>query len=92
MGVLDGKFPVKKLAKKFNIDDPQYLMDAIEALSYLILHLAKIDASEEEFISLYDMCHMNPVFKKKMIDLIKPYIPDLRDLLAKDNSKLNVHF
>ena len=46
MGISEGKIPVKKMSKKFGIDDPQYLLDAIDAVSYLILHMAKVNANE----------------------------------------------
>ena len=45
--------PVKKYAKALGIDDPSYLEDAIGSLGYLILHMAKVKASEEEFYLLY---------------------------------------
>ena len=45
--------PVKKYAKALGIEDPSYLEDAIGSLGYLILHMAKVKASEEEFYLLY---------------------------------------
>ena len=45
MGLNQEEIKIKKMAKKFGIDDPQYLQDAIDALSYLFLHLAKLNAS-----------------------------------------------
>ena len=54
MGLNDEEIKIKKMAKKFGVDDPQYLQDAIDALSYLILHLAKLNASQDDFSGIYD--------------------------------------
>ena len=41
------------MAKRFGMEDPAELEEAIESLAYLILHMAKVNASEEEFQALY---------------------------------------
>ena len=53
LGISQQKIPIKKLAKKFGLEDPSYLQEAVEALAYLILHICKINASEEEFFLIY---------------------------------------
>ena len=45
---------VHKMAKKYGIDDSQNLFDLIDALSYLILHLAKLNATEEDFANMFE--------------------------------------
>ena len=42
------------MSKNLGIDDYSSLQDGINALEYLILHIAKVKASEEEFYILYD--------------------------------------
>ena len=54
LGVSQQKIPIKKLSKKYGLEDPSYLQDAVEALAYLMLHMTKIKASEEEFFVIYD--------------------------------------
>ena len=89
---LTQSIPVKKTCKKFGIEDPQLLLDAIDAVSYLILHIAKINATQTEFESLYDACGMDPAYKGAMFEVIFPYIQDIRDLLAQENEKMTVRF
>ena len=42
----------------------------------MILHIAKVKANEQEFLSLYEACGLNPdpQFKKAMFDVVFPYI------------------
>ena len=74
LGLSDQKIPVKKMTKKFNIEDPQFLQDGIEAMAYLILHMTKIKASVEEFNLLYMQSGLNQreEFRKTMFDIIYP--------------------
>ena len=53
------KIPIKQLSKKVGLEDPVYLQEAIEALAYLILHMTKVKASEEEFFLLYQQSGLN---------------------------------
>ena len=61
-------------------------------MSYLILHMAKIKASEEEFSILYDQSGLNPQFKKHMFEAVYPYIMEIREMLAKENQKDQIRF
>eukprot|EP00356_Strombidium_inclinatum_P017034 CAMPEP_0170482480 /NCGR_PEP_ID=MMETSP0208-20121228/2479_1 /TAXON_ID=197538 /ORGANISM="Strombidium inclinatum, Strain S3" /LENGTH=54 /DNA_ID=CAMNT_0010755321 /DNA_START=104 /DNA_END=268 /DNA_ORIENTATION=+ len=54
MGISEQKIPVKKAAKKLGIEDPEDLEAGIQALAYLMLHFAKVKASEEEFVAIYE--------------------------------------
>ena len=47
------------MAKRFGIEDPADLEEAIEAVAYLILHMAKVKASEDEFKAIYDQTGLN---------------------------------
>ena len=53
LGVSQQKIPIKKMSKKYDLEDPSYLQEAVEALAYLILHMTKVKASEEEFFVIY---------------------------------------
>ena len=94
MGISNQPIPVKKMAKKFGIDDPQYLQDAIDAVAYLILHMAKVNANESEFLSIYDAVGLNanPTFKKAMYDVVFPNIASIREMLMSDNELSTVRF
>ena len=56
MGLTEGPLKIKKMAKRFGIDDPGLLSDAIDAIAYLILHTAKLNATEEDFNQLFEQC------------------------------------
>ena len=75
------------MAKRFGMDDPSDLEEAIESLAYLILHMAKIKASEQEFKALYDQTGLNTdeKFYKAMFNCVHPHLSDIRNLLDKDN-------
>ena len=94
LGVSQQNLPVKKMAKNFGMQDPSDLQDAIEALQYIILHIAKVNASEQEFLSLYDACGLNPDpnFKKAMYDSIFPHVQDIRQMLSKENDRFIAHY
>ena len=76
---------MNKVCKRFGIEEPSQLEDGIHAMSYLILHMAKIKASEEEFSILYDQSGLNKKFKKAMFDAVYSYLNEIRELLAKEN-------
>ena len=94
MGISNQPIPIKKMSKKFGIEDPQYLQDAIDAVAYLILHIAKVNASEQEFLSIYDACGLNPdpQFKKAMYDVVFPNIASIREMLMAENEHGTVKF
>jgi len=75
------------MAKRFGIDDPSDLEEAIEALAYLILHMAKIKASEEEFKAIYMQTGLNTDdrFYKAIFNVVHPHLGDIRNMLDKDN-------
>ena len=45
MGISQQKIPLKKMCKRFGITDINELEEGIDALEYLILHMAKVKAS-----------------------------------------------
>ena len=86
--------PLKKLAKRFGIQDVSDLEQGIDALQYLILHMAKVKASEEEFKYIYQSSglHQDKEFFKITFDVVFPYISEIRDMLDKENSKETLKF
>ena len=92
MSLTEGAMPVKKMAKKFGISDPQYLQDAIDALAYMILHIAKLNASQEDFETLFEQVKLKKEFRKPMYDVVAPHIEAIREMLATDNEQLTTHF
>ena len=87
MGFSQSKLPIKKMAKRFGLADSTDLELGIEALQYLILHMAKVKASDEEFKLIYQSSGLNPDFYQPMFDVIYPQIGEIRDMLDKDNNK-----
>ncbi len=45
LGLSDKRLPIKKIAKSLGLEDPDIAAEALEALAYMMLHLAKIKAS-----------------------------------------------
>ena len=54
LGISQKSIPIKKLANNLGIEDQSLLQNAIDALEYLILHIAKVNASQEEFYIIYE--------------------------------------
>lgn len=77
------------MAKRFGIEDVSDLEDTIEALAYLILHMAKVKASEEEFEVIYYQTGLNTneKFYKAMFNVVHPHLGDIRNMLDKDNQR-----
>ena len=66
---------------------------ALDALAYLILHLAKCNAvTEEQFEAIYDTSALKPEFKKGFYTVMKGSIKDLRELLLEENERGTLHF
>ena len=94
LGLSQQKIPIKKLTKNLGLEDPLYLQEAIDAMCYLMLHMAKVKANEEEFLLIYDQSGLNPdkAFKKVMFEIVHPYIGDMREMLNQENLKETAQF
>ena len=75
------------MAKRFGLADSTDLELGIEALQYLIPHMSKVKASDEEFKLIYQSSGLSPDFYQAMFDVIYPQIGEIRDMLDKDNNK-----
>ena len=65
----------------------------MDALAYLILHLAKCNAvSEEQFEAVYETSALKAGFKKVLYGVMKGSIKELRDLLLDENERGTLHF
>ena len=67
--------------------DPQDIQAALDALSYLILHLAKVKASADEFEIIYEQSLLKPSMKEAFQQAVFPHLDELREILAAENVK-----
>ena len=54
LGISEKRIPIKKWTRELGLDDTSYIEAGIDAMQYLILHIAKVNASEEEFSIIYE--------------------------------------
>ena len=54
--------------ERFGVD-PSDLQGAVDALAYLILHIAKVKASESEFEIIYEQSGLKPQLRKAFYDV-----------------------
>ena len=94
MGVSEQQIPLKKICKRYGIADVEELEAALNALAYLMLHMAKVKASEDEYKLIYEQSGLNPSphFAKAMFDVVFPNINDIRAILASENNQDGVRF
>jgi hypothetical protein len=67
--------------------DPQDIQAALDALSYLILHLAKVKASADEFDIIYEQSLLKLSLKEAFQQAVFPHLDELREILAAENEK-----
>ena len=94
LGISTVPIPVKKMAKKLGLDDPSDLQASIEALAYLMLHMAKVRASPEEFHLIYESSglHRHKAFEKAMFDIVYPQLEEIREILNQENLRDTTRF
>ena len=59
LGLSSAPIPVKKMARDAGLSSPEELQEGIEALTYVILHMAKVNATEEEYHLIYQSSGLN---------------------------------
>ena len=61
---------------------------------YVMIHLAKINASEDEFKIIYESTGLNPSqpFMKAFYDAVFPKINEIRHIISEDTVKDSVRF
>ena len=87
MGLLQQPIPVKKMARNLGLDDPSDLQASIEALGYLMLHMAKVKANPEEFSLIYQNSGLNrqKAFEKVFHDVVFFQLDEIRQILNQEN-------
>ena len=59
LGLSSAPIPVKKMARDAGLSSQEELQVGIEALTYVILHMAKVNATEEEYHLIYQSSGLN---------------------------------
>ena len=87
LGLSQTAIPVKKMARELGLEDPSELQAGIEALTYVILHMAKVNATEEEFHLIYGASGLNqkPAFEQAMFDVVYAALTEVREVLDQEN-------
>ena len=67
--------------------DPQDIQASLDALSYLILHLAKVKANADEFEIIYEQSLLKASLKQAFYEAVFPHLEELREILAAENDK-----
>ena len=66
---------------------------ALDALAYLILHLAKCNAvTEEQFEAIFETTSLRKAFKGVLFEVLKSSVKEIRDLLLEENERGTLHF
>ena len=75
------------MARDAGLSDPSELQAGIEALTYMILHMAKVNATEEEYHLIYQSSGLNtqPAFEQAMFDVVYAALTEVREVLDQEN-------
>ena len=66
---------------------------AMEALSYCVLHIAKVNvATMEQFIVIFETMTLKEEFKEPFFGAIRGSIGEMREILMRENERDTVHF
>ena len=77
--------PVRKIAKRFGVE-PEEIELSLEALQYLILHIAKTNSvSIEDFSSVYESTGLRTELGGALYGIVKGHIAELRKILDNEN-------
>ena len=77
--------PVRKIAKRFGVE-PEEIELSLEALQYLILHIAKTNSvSIEDFSSVYESTGLRMDLGGALYNIVKGHIVELRKILDNEN-------
>ena len=77
--------PVRKIAKRFGVE-PEEIELSLEALQYLILHIAKTNSvSIEDFSSVYESTGLRMELGGALYNIVKGHIAELRMILDNEN-------
>ena len=77
--------PVRKIAKRFGVE-PEEIELSLEALQYLILHIAKTNSvSIEDFSSVYESSGLRTELGGALYTIVKGHVAELRKILDNEN-------
>ena len=73
-------------------EDEHTVNSAIDALQYLILHLAKTNADNQNFETIFASSGIKEEFTENFKAAVMPKLSDLRDLLNVENESTSVRY
>ena len=74
--------PTKKIAKRSGLE-PEEVEIALEALQYLVLHVAKTNSYQrEDFNGVFQTTGLKPEFCEGLFVVVGSHVKELRDILA----------
>ena len=81
----DNQLPTRKIAKRFGKDNEE-IEYALDALKYLILHIAKTNSTTQaDFDAIYDQTGLRSELKQALFQVVKGHITELREILDDEN-------
>ena len=81
----ENEINLRKLAKRLQAD-PADVEDAMEALKYLILHIAKTNCTDQAtFELIFEQSGLRDDYRDTLFALVKSHITELRKILDQDN-------
>ena len=79
------QLPTRKIAKRFG-KEPEEIELSLDALKYLILHIAKTNSTTQaDFDVIYEQTGMRPELKDALYQIVKGHVSELREILDDEN-------
>ena len=76
---------VRKIAKRLGAE-PEEIEISLDALKYLILHIAKTNSTTTtDFSAIYDQSGLRQELKDALYNIVKGHIAELRAILDEEN-------
>ena len=80
--------PSRKIAKRFGLE-PEEVEMSLDALKYLILHIAKTNCTDEKaFQFIFEQSGLAEHLKDALFEVVKGHVSSLREIMDVEN-KLN---
>lgn len=66
---------------------------ALDALAYVLLHLAKCNiATEEQYEAIFEMTGLKKAFYSTLFEVMKGSVKEMREMLLEENERGTLHF
>lgn len=66
---------------------------ALDALAYVLLHLAKCNAvTQEQYEAIYEMTGLKKAFYSALFEVMKGSVKEMREMLLEENERGTLHF